>query len=140
MLLYNGWVRQNHELGVLQITDFGLSSFHHTWTADAIKIKHLTGDYRPPESELVLPISASLDTWTLGCLSLDFLTWLVRGPNGQRAFEKARESKGIIYDMHTCFWEAIEEDDVTTVGLSEAVIKVIITLLCSAWCSCVRSS
>jgi len=124
VLRYSEWDKEEHKLGILQITDFGLSSFHHTVTVDAISIRNRSGDYRPPESELLATVSPSLDTWTLGCLCLDFLTWLVKGPEGQKAFKKDRLCVGLLFDKHTCFWEVTEHDGVTTVALSRAVINV----------------
>jgi serine/threonine protein kinase len=124
VLCYKNWIGQEHELGILQITDFGLSSFHHTQTAVDIKIRHQAGDYRPPESQMVLKISVSFDVWTLGCLSLEFLTWLVKGPSGLKEFRESRLSRGFTYAKHTCFWEVTEENDFTIVSLSKAILQV----------------
>jgi serine/threonine protein kinase len=111
-------------LGVLQITDFGLSSFHHTETAADIKAKLLGHPYRPPESQLIMKTTQSLDTWTLGCLFLDFLTWLVEGPGGLDKFEDMRVSPGIVSSSEVYFYDLTEKDDWTTVSVSAGVLKV----------------
>jgi serine/threonine protein kinase len=129
VLRYIEWNKAEHKMGILQITDFGLSSFHHTVTVDAISIRNRSGDYRPPESELLTTVSPSLDTWTLGCLSLEFLTWLVQGPQGPQAFKNDRLCVGLVFDRHVCFWEVTENDGVVTVALSRAVINWV-TKLC----------
>ncbi|CAJ2509040.1 Uu.00g140660.m01.CDS01 [Anthostomella pinea] len=98
-------------LGVLQITDFGLSGFHHTDTAEDIRDKVANYAYKPPEVQMVLPISPSFDIWAMGCLFIDFLTWLVMGPKGVKEFGEMREktSKGLITDTHPCFYEVRRE-------------------------------
>lgn len=125
ILLYKGWKGQTHPYGILQITDFGLSSFHNTQTAENINFNTQAGDYRPPEAQLVLNVSHSLDVWALGCISLEFLTWLVTGPDGLKNFEQSRtSSRGFFGLHHTCFWQVVEKDNITTVSLAQAVIDV----------------
>lgn len=111
-------------LGVLQITDFGLSSFHHTETAADIKAKLLAHPYRPPESHLVMKTTQSLDTWTLGCLFLEFLTWLVEGPSGFAKFDEMRRSPGIMFKSEEYFYDLKEEGGWTTVGVARGVLDV----------------
>jgi serine/threonine protein kinase len=110
-------------LGVLQITDFGLSSFHHTETAADIKAKLLSHPYRPPESQLIMKTTQSLDTWTLGCLFLDFLTWLVEGPAGIDAFEDVRVSPGLAVSKEVYFYDLTESNGSTTVSVSAGVLQ-----------------
>ena len=118
-------------LGVLQITDFGLSSFHHTETAADIKAKLLSHPYRPPESQLIMKTTQSLDTWTLGCLFLDFLTWLVEGPSGLEAFEDMRVSPGIAMAKEVYFYDLAESEGWTTVSVSAGVLRWV-DRLCSS--------
>ncbi|KAH8896573.1 kinase-like protein [Thozetella sp. PMI_491] len=112
-------------LGVLQLTDFGLSSIHHTDTVADVKMKVGASPYKPPETHLVMPISQSLDIWTLGCLYLDFLTWLVMGQEGQEKFvDKRRKHRGLSNDSHPCFFEVFEDKQGWThVSISRAVLK-----------------
>jgi len=138
ILRYVNWEGQAHPLGVLQISDFGLSSFHHTATAQDIKAKMLAHPYRPPESQMVLPISQSLDTWTLGCLYLEFLTWLVEGPDGLQRFEDARKSPGLLFESHVCFYEVNEKDGWTTVSIGDGVLNVGFPLPCQPFLLSVR--
>lgn len=80
ILWYRCWSGREHdELGVLQIADFGLSSYHHATSAYDIKIKAAAHKYRPPEVESFMPISRSFDIWTLGCLYLEFIVWMTEG-------------------------------------------------------------
>lgn len=112
-------------LGVLQITDFGLSSIHHTNTAEDIKVRLGSSDYKAPEVHLIYPISQSLDIWTLGCLFLDFLTWLIRGNDARKTFaEKRLRYRGLFEGRHSCFFEVREvKKGETRIAKSPAVMK-----------------
>ena len=113
-------------LGVIQITDFGLSSYHHTLTAQDINIKIGASEYKPPEAHLIYPVSQSLDIWTMGCLFLDFVTWLLLGDKGRQEFCRKREKSGrdLIRDSHPCFFDVREKKGATQVSKSRAVIMV----------------
>jgi serine/threonine protein kinase len=70
-------------MGVLQITDYGLGRFHgrdsHSQTSPGFGSLSPCPTYEPPESKLRLPVSRNYDIWSLGCLYLDFITWLLKG-------------------------------------------------------------
>ncbi|KAF4952467.1 hypothetical protein FGADI_6701 [Fusarium gaditjirri] len=69
-------------LGTLRICDFGVSEFHSTQSRSGIRNSHVASSpyYRPPEWELQDgTISRSYDIWTIGCLYLEFLGWLLGG-------------------------------------------------------------
>lgn len=53
-----------------------------------------TKTYRPPEHNPLDRISFNYDTWSLGCLYLDFITWFLEGWKAVEAFRTARESEG----------------------------------------------
>ncbi|KAI1075881.1 kinase-like domain-containing protein [Whalleya microplaca] len=112
-------------LGILQITDFGVSGFHHTETVKDIRDNVGNYPYKPPESQMIFPISQSLDIWALGCLFLDFVTWLVKGPKGLEEFEKERKKyKGLINNSHSCFYEVrCRKQSTTRVQVSRAVLE-----------------
>jgi serine/threonine protein kinase len=88
------WMRQNvrEKLGVLQICDFGLGRFHRLETRSRVDPRAVAGTstYAPPELFLENPISRAYDIWSLGCVFLEFVTWLVSGPSGLDRFTKAR--------------------------------------------------
>lgn len=114
-------------LGVLQITDFGLSSFHHTQTVENIRMKIGASDYLPPEAHLAYPLSQSLDIWTMGCLFLDFVTWLVGGSSLQEEFSKKRskyKAPSLALQSQTGFFEVRERKGQTEVSKSKAVMHV----------------
>ncbi|KAK4443012.1 putative Serine/threonine-protein kinase [Podospora aff. communis PSN243] len=73
--------------GVLKLSDFGLAdlSHHQTVSRNAPSHPGMTLNYRPPECDL--PSTGTrknlkgrqYDMWTLGCLYLEFVTWLIGG-------------------------------------------------------------
>lgn len=112
------WYKQNadgpHPLasGELVFTDFGLSALNHNKSRSNVKNGdfHHTTTYAPPES--VLPdnfISRSIDIWALGCVYLEFVTWVVGGPSLVGKFQGARMSP-FLGSLHSndIFWELQE--------------------------------
>lgn len=79
--------------GTLMISDFGLARWHKG-QSKSIRPQKLSGTptYRPPECDLTdEPISDAWDTWSLGCVLLEFITWYVLGSQGVLAdFPRAR--------------------------------------------------
>jgi serine/threonine protein kinase len=83
------------QLGVIQLSDFGLSSFHSTHSVENL---HVPGDflnYAAPETEFLLLHSPATDVWHLGCLFMDFATWLLEGPEGYQRFCESRLTTGL---------------------------------------------
>ncbi|KAI3336957.1 kinase-like domain-containing protein [Xylariaceae sp. AK1471] len=83
-----------NDMGTLKIADFGLSRFHshHTGTRSKNRGLAVSPTYRPPECDAVAvrSISRSFDIWTLGCIYLEFVVWLLYGAEGLRAFSEDR--------------------------------------------------
>ncbi|KAI0127539.1 kinase-like domain-containing protein [Xylariales sp. AK1849] len=85
----------NDPQGILVISDMGLSSFNRDTSRSNIpnvKIPKVPG-YRPPECDIEGgTISRAYDIWTLGCLFLEMLTWLLGGLDFVEKFSAARMS------------------------------------------------
>jgi serine/threonine protein kinase len=84
--------KDNTGLGIFKISDFGLTGFHSALTRSRLPP---TGPhsptYRAPEYELLdAYLSRKYDIWGLGCVLLEFLTWLISGPEALKDFEQAR--------------------------------------------------
>ncbi|KAI0599392.1 hypothetical protein F4775DRAFT_583271 [Biscogniauxia sp. FL1348] len=125
ILWYSNWKGCDYSFGVLQITDFGLSSFHNTATALDIKARMLDHTYSPPESILARRISQSLDIWTLGCLFLEFAAWLGKGIRGVDEFEEARMTKQSLTGWEAATFYTVEQvQGQTSVAINEEVINV----------------
>ncbi|KAH7386568.1 hypothetical protein BKA64DRAFT_681188 [Cadophora sp. MPI-SDFR-AT-0126] len=86
---------QGVEFGRLVIADFGMTDFHKRSTRSDIPAGNITGSpsYEPPELRLHSTISRAYDIWTLGCLYLEFITWLVCGSYILEKFPVARREK-----------------------------------------------
>lgn len=109
--------------GTLQITDFGLAEFSAIHRSYKPKSKVATSpSYRPPECDLYGGvIGLSYDIWTMGCLYLEFTTWLLGGWNLVEKFTKNRESFDRELHMPTDTFFEIEK------GTAEARIKPAVT-------------
>ncbi|KAI0139620.1 hypothetical protein F4776DRAFT_597067 [Hypoxylon sp. NC0597] len=77
---------------VWTLSDFGLGKFCHP------KGRHVAGDraigfsptYRAPEVDIKGTIDESYDIWSLGCVLLEVLTWLLHGWEGVESFALSR--------------------------------------------------
>ncbi|KUJ21644.1 kinase-like protein [Mollisia scopiformis] len=78
--------------GILQLTDMGLGRFHRLESRSGIDATGLSGSptYAPPEVCLEKKISRSYDMWSLGCVFMEFVTWLVEGKEQIYQFASAR--------------------------------------------------
>ncbi|KAK1826464.1 putative Serine/threonine-protein kinase, partial [Podospora conica] len=90
--------------GTLKLSDFGLARFspHRTMSRyHDVRAAAMTRTYAAPECDLSGPGGEGVkgrqfDMWTLGCLYLEFATWLVGGWEGVQRFKEARESVDVI--------------------------------------------
>ena len=100
-------------MGILQIADFGLMEFHTRLTRSLVFPGSLRGSptYEPPERRLRTPISRAYDIWSLGCVYLEFITWIVCGNEGLERFAPAR---GVtIQEINDDTFYTIIDDDST---------------------------
>jgi len=79
-------------LGILQIADLGLGAFHRLGSRSNVEAKSVGGSptYVPPECALDQPISRAYDIWSLGCIFLECVIWLLEGPKGLGDFADDR--------------------------------------------------
>ena len=75
--------------GILQLGDFGLGRFHGRDSRSNINPATVTPapTYEPPECKLHRPVSRAYDLWSMGCLYLEFITWLLDGTSGNEFSE-----------------------------------------------------
>lgn len=87
------------------ITDFGLAHIRDTATGSS-----LTGDrggdeaYAPPEC-MQEQQSRKYDIWSLGCIYLEILTFLVKGYEGVEELDRIRCAPPRRGRQNRCFWE-----------------------------------
>lgn len=83
----------NDPLGILVLTDFGLASFNRANSRSNIPNVDIavTPEYRPPECDIKdALISRRYDIWTLGCLLLEMVAWILGGKEEQTRFRVLR--------------------------------------------------
>ncbi|KAI9691563.1 MAG: hypothetical protein M1822_007634 [Bathelium mastoideum] len=82
----------NDNRGVLKIADFGLGRFHGRDSRSKSKpwtVAH-SQTYEPPELRLGTAVSRAYDFWSLGCVFLEFATWLLKDNDAIEEFSKKR--------------------------------------------------
>jgi serine/threonine protein kinase len=95
------------------ISDFGTANLakEHTQTSKTV---NFSPTYRPPEHDDADSfVDSKWDVWSLGCLFLEFTTWLLMGKEGVEEFSNSRVgvdatfSPGIPTDSF--FWQCEKE-------------------------------
>ncbi|KAM7190914.1 Protein kinase-like domain containing protein, partial [Rhypophila sp. PSN 637] len=83
---------ETNNMGVLKISDFGLSKFHRTGSGENNDGKYtpVSPTYRAPEYDLGQSVDQSYDIWTLGCVLLEFVAWYVLGWDEVERFSRSR--------------------------------------------------
>jgi serine/threonine protein kinase len=86
-----------HGNGVLKLADFGLGRFHGRDSRSGLSPSGIRASptYEPPECQLHLPVSRSYDIWSLGCVLLEFVTWLMKGNSEIVRFSEFRGTVNI---------------------------------------------
>jgi serine/threonine protein kinase len=94
-------------LGLLRITDFGLARFHRLESRSRVDPKTVAGTatYVPPEVIMDKPISRAYDIWSLACVYLEFITWLVVGVEALDHFTEMRCMMGVNGVVDDSFFE-----------------------------------
>jgi serine/threonine protein kinase len=108
-----------NEEGLLLIADFGLMDFRTRVSRSKILAENIHGSptYAPPESRLRKNISRAYDIWSLGCVYLEFLTWLVCGWEDLKRFSPVRGETGPVHGMarsnkinDDCFFTIVNDE------------------------------
>lgn len=103
-------------LGVLKLADFGLTTFHHAATTQVTPNNiPTTPTYSAPEREIDEKLSRPFDIWSLGCIFLEFVTWILLGVKGLDQFTKARSGDGGSRDPRFIldnFYIIVKEDQI----------------------------
>lgn len=114
--------------GTLKISDFGLSDFNKSYVTK--KGMAWSMSYRPPECDLDdNKVGQSIDIWTLGCLYLEFITWLLGGWKLVEDFAESRTTVDLIWcKIKTdTFFELVEASKSTRPGTIAAMVKPAVT-------------
>jgi serine/threonine protein kinase len=128
VLLFND-PNEHDNIGTLKLTDFGLAEFSalHSRSYKPKSKVATSPSYRPPECDLHNGvIGRSYDIWTLGCLYLEFITWLLGGWELIEEFtEKRAAFDPMWHDIPTdTFFEIVK---CSATGTPGAMIKPAVT-------------
>ncbi|KAH8788008.1 kinase domain-containing protein [Diaporthe sp. PMI_573] len=112
--------------GTLKLSDFGLAelSVHQTISMAPKSKWGVSLAYRAPEADLKqgAAIGRSYDIWTLGCLYLEFITWMLGGKKLLDEFLEARKARDAMWhDIETHTFFELKIDSKT--GEKMAIIK-----------------
>ena len=92
ILWFSSDLTTKDEQGILKIADFGLGRFHgrESRSISNPQGKAHSPTYEPPELRLGIPVSRAYDFWSLGCVYLEFITWLLKGNAALDEFSRNR--------------------------------------------------
>ncbi|XXH01036.1 geranylgeranyl pyrophosphate synthetase [Hypoxylon texense] len=124
--------------GNLKISDFGLTKFHNQESRSTDRIAYAALSYNPPETtDPTSNISRKFDIWCLGCLYLNFLTWLFAGFQGVDKFNNARYHERMADPKHKFdfFFKDVERNGRKTLVVKDSVKKHIHKLQTREDCS-----
>jgi len=97
ILWFDNEAFSHHAKGVLKLADFGLGRFHGKYSRSGLSPSGIIASptYQPPECQLRRPVSRSYDIWSLGCVLLEFVTWLMKGNSEIAGFSEFRGTENI---------------------------------------------
>jgi serine/threonine protein kinase len=117
--------------GILVLSDLGLASFNRETSRSNIPnagIPPVPG-YRPPECDIKGgTVSRSYDIWTLGCLFLELITWLLGGWKLKQEFNEKRTTIFIITGAKNNIFFRLKKT--SEPGVYVAQIKPEVTAVC----------
>ncbi|KAF5865006.1 hypothetical protein ETB97_005571 [Aspergillus alliaceus] len=103
------WFKTRHGCadpdGILLITDLGLGKFHRfqSRSAEPATSVAFPTTYSPPMRPWE-KVNRAFDIWSLGCLYLEFITWIVLGEEAIRKFAERRGQDDSDYELNTDFF------------------------------------
>ncbi|KKY25396.1 putative protein kinase domain-containing protein [Diplodia seriata] len=120
----------NKDGGICQITDFGLGRFHgrETRTKAAPYTIFSSPTYEPPECHIFLPVSRAYDLWSLGCIYLEWVSWMLKGWEAIDAFSQNRLEKSSILNNEgnvsdDYFWSLVIQGNKRNARVRDGVEK-----------------
>jgi serine/threonine protein kinase len=120
------WFKQSCETddvdGILKVADFGLGRFHGRESRSKVNPDTVLSSptYEPPECKLRRPVSRAYDIWSLGCLYLEFITWILVGSAEIIGFSEFRGVDGSLGINEDNFFAIVRDEES---GLGEAVVR-----------------
>lgn len=112
----------------LVIADVGLSKSHGELTEarrDKTHTKAGTIMYEPPESEILAdkPRSRRYDIWSIGCIYLEFVVWLLYGTRGLKRVREELDSTAVDGNVRFYVIDSNSNSDQKTFQLNNVIQK-----------------
>lgn len=107
--------KDSNSLGVWKMADLGLARYHMAATGDRIHPTSNSGagtiSYQPPETVNAksAPTSRLYDIWSMGCIILQLMTWLLYG--NRKVEELTRNTKSVFAKGESSYWSAAWTDE-----------------------------
>lgn len=113
------WLKKD---GTLKVADFGLGRFHSRDSRSKVDPQTVPASptYVPPELALGVKVSRAYDIWSLGCMFLEFITWILAGAE---TIEEFSDFRGLFFastEINDDYFYTILED---TNGYKKAVVR-----------------
>ncbi|KAI5460792.1 kinase-like domain-containing protein [Mariannaea sp. PMI_226] len=126
--------------GILVITDLGLAEVHRDQSKSNIPNQQVpvTPGYRPPECDIEGgKLSRAFDIWTMGCMLLEKICWLLGGQDMREDFENDRMSVYVTGALTPIFFDIQQIDETRSyvVMVKESVFEWMELLLRSESCT-----
>jgi serine/threonine protein kinase len=136
-ILWSNELAGSGVVGKLQITDLGCGRFHNLESRSGVNAAGIpkTPTYMPPEVPLGHGISRAYDIWSFGCVVLEFVTWLLEGPQSIYGFSSARGLTALDGINDDTFFTVTEKNGSKTAALREGVKTWIARLRTNPRCS-----
>lgn len=119
---------QDADGGVLKIADFGHSKYSDSYSKTYRSKSGVatTMSYRAPEHD-VGRLGQSADIWTLACIYLEFITWLLGGNELVQDFRTRRQARDRMYYMDSqTFFELAESANADGQIILTAKVKTVV--------------
>ncbi|KAI4919150.1 hypothetical protein J4E85_009407 [Alternaria conjuncta] len=116
--------------GTMKLADFGQAELNTLLSRTQPRDVANTLTYRPPECDLQPKIvRQSYDIWCLGCVYLEFVTWVLGGKSLLLSFSQKRSTPDMFQNNHKSdtFFQVVRDQET---GQPEVMIKKAVTLVC----------
>ncbi|KAF5003963.1 hypothetical protein FDECE_9526 [Fusarium decemcellulare] len=124
----------------LVIADYGVSQRHKQATyerKEGTNTRATTPSYEAPEADgdQTDPRSRKYDLWSVGCIFLEFVVWLLYGYRAVKGFERHRIAKGKMNGGYPCFYSTEDDEEQSRVEVNEAVNDAVTAILNDPRCT-----
>ncbi|KAM0424536.1 hypothetical protein ACHAPT_010252 [Fusarium lateritium] len=132
--------QQDDPQGTLVIADYGVSRRHQKATQmrlEGTSTRATTRSYEAPEADGSQhnPRSRRYDLWSVGCIFLEFVVWLLYGHDAVKGFESQRIATGKSNGGHASFYVKEDDEKPVEAELNEAVEAAVAAILKDPRCS-----